>query len=143
MNEKFPPDLLALIKKEKVLGPHPGAAPSPPLSRASGHRYVHGVRLVTNQARTIVRKEVIPGIRVNEITLPNYARVVHIGFGRAGVSVVHMWFEVINDGTEVCRRFHAYGTGDMIPAAPEKVYIGTAQNPSMSKAWHVYEELES
>jgi len=133
-------DLLGLLEDMK----RNGTALVLPVDRPreSEYRYVHGVRLVTNQARTVVRKEILPGLRVNEITLPRYARIVHIGFGKAGVSVVHVWFEVINDETETKRRFHTYGTGDMVPAAPEKVYVGTAQDPSMSKAWHVYEELE-
>ena len=139
MNRSDQPSLLEVLEEKK----RNGEAVALPVTRPreSEYRYVHGVRLVTNQARTVVRKEILPGLRVNEITLPRYARIVHIGFGKAGVSVVHVWFEVINDETETKRRSHTYGIVDMVPPAPAKVYVGTAQDPSMSKAWHAYEEL--
>lgn len=94
-----------------------------------------------NVPRTVVRKEVIPGIGTNAVMMPHGARLVHVGYGRAGQALVHLWFECVSANEPVEYRFRAFATGDMIPARPDMVYVGTAQDPSMSKAWHIYQEV--
>lgn len=104
-------------------------------------RYITGHRAPVNVARTVVRKEIIPGIGVNQFDLPRKARVIHVGFGKAGQSIVHVWFEVVSTEPTVPVRLRTFATGDMIPASPHMIHIGTAQDRSMSKAWHVYQEI--
>lgn len=110
-------------------------SPSPMVVVHSGER--------VDVARVIVRKEIIPGVGVNHIELPEGSRVIHVGFGKAGQSIVHVWFECISGAPNTTRMLRTFGTGDMIPATPHMTYVGTAQHPSMRKAWHVYEEIPS
>lgn len=132
--ERLPGALRGAGNSAVVMPPGSEFGYEPPLRIVSG-------AVPINVPRTIVRKEIIPGIGVNEFELYRMARIVHIGFGRSGQALVHVWFECDTAQPLVSIRLRTYATGDMIPANPHQVYVGTAQDPSMSKAWHLYQEI--
>lgn len=88
---------------------------------------------------TVKRCVIVPSKLSEKIIIPGGSKFLYCNFGPQGMEVIHMWFEVDDDFEPVERRFHVFPTDRALPGNVPLEYVGTAQDPSIRTAMHVYE----